>query len=98
MLSAGGGRWLPVLTQQPASSTCWLLTQQPASSTLSSAEGVLSVGLGFEGYEGSVMACCHQALAVDGPHVSENLSNLACWIIPDVPKKDRCFRVDVLES
>ena len=42
------------------------------------------------------MACCHQA--VDGPHVSEDLSNLARWIILDIPKKDRCFRVDALES
>ena len=42
------------------------------------------------------MACYHQA--VDGPHVSEDLSNLARWIILDIPKKDRCFRVDALES
>ena len=56
----------------------------------------MSVGLGFKVYEGSVMACCHQTL--DGPHISEDLSNLVRLIILDIPEKDRNFRVDALES
>ena len=59
-----------------------------------SAKGFSSVGLRFKVNEGSAIACCHQP--VDGPHVCEDLSNLAHLMILDVPEKDGCLWVEVL--
>ena len=60
------------------------------------AEGIAGVGLGFNVYEGRAIACCHQV--VDGPHVNEDLSDLAHLISLDLPKKYRLFWVEALDG